>query len=64
MGEIFVWIFVILGTAVLLTMLYDTLKCKHEWEHCNTYIIDPHTGLNVKVTYLLCKKCGKVKVLR
>ena len=64
MGEVFAWAFIGFVAIVFVCILYDSMKCKHEWEHCSSYIYDPKTGLNIKVTYLLCKKCGKVKVLK
>lgn len=50
MDEMFVWVFIAFAAVVFVGMLYDNLKCKHEWEH-HEY-------------YLICKKCGKVKVIK
>ena len=64
MDNIFLYIF--LGCVVVLfsCILYDTMKCKHEWEQ-KTYSAIDYTSLN-KVTKvcLICKKCGKIKVLK
>ena len=59
MGEAFFWLFTICGVALIATMIYDIcLRCKHEWEQ-HTFEKGGAT-----VTYLTCKKCGKVKVLK
>ena len=59
-------IYVFLGCIVVLFgfLLYDNMKCNHEWEQ-KTYSAIDYTSLN-KVTKvcLVCKKCGKVKVLK
>lgn len=58
MDYIFVWVFIAFVALVFVGMLYDNLKCRHEWEQ--------HTFENggAKYYYLTCKKCGKVKVLK
>ena len=58
MGEMFVWIFVGFAAVVFVGMLYDNLRCRHEWEQ-HTFEIGGATKY-----YLTCKKCGKVKVLK
>lgn len=59
MGEAFVWTLLGLGALLIATMIYDMcLRCRHEWEQ-HTFEKGGAT-----VTYLTCKKCGKVKVLK
>lgn len=59
------WYEYVLGTlffgslaALIICILVDTMRCKHEWEE--------HTFQKGGATkyYLICKKCGKVKVLK
>ena len=58
MDYIFVWVFIAFVSLVFVGMLYDNLKCRHEWEQ--------HTFEKggARYYYLTCKKCGKVKVLK
>lgn len=64
MDYIFVWMFIAFVALVFVGMLYDNFKCRHEWEQ-KTYSVIDYTTLN-KITKvcLVCKKCGKVKVLK
>ena len=64
MGVTFAWVFIAFVAIVFVCILYDNMKCKHEWEQ-KTYSAIDYTSLN-KVTKvcLVCKKCGKVKVLK
>jgi hypothetical protein len=58
MGTTFAWVFIGFVALVFVGMLYDNLKCKHEWkEH---YF---EKG-GASIVCLICKKCGKVKVLK
>lgn len=58
-GKILVGI-VVFGfvSIILICMLYDILKCRHEWEQHKF-----EKGGAIKY-YLTCKKCGKVRVLK
>jgi hypothetical protein len=64
MGEMFVWIFVAFAAAVFVCMLYDNLKCNHEWKQVHDTKYD-NIGFRDKYpVVLVCTKCGKVKVLK
>ena len=52
MDYIFVWVFIAFVALVFVGMLYDNLKCRHEWEEV--------VRNSVSVVYR-CKKCGKEK---
>ena len=58
MGEVFAWVFIGFIAIVFVCILYDGMKCRHEWEQ--------HTFEKGGATkyYLICEKCGKVKVLK
>ena len=58
MDYVFVWVFIAFAAIVFVGMLYDNMKCKHEWEQHKF-----EKGGATKY-YLTCKKCGKVKVLK
>lgn len=59
MGDAIIWVFVLGGVALISVMVYDMcFRCSHEWEQ-HTF----EKGGSTK-TYLTCKKCGKVKVLK
>ena len=64
MGEMFVWILIGFAALVFVGMLYDGLRCRHEWEHhCEDVYYPKHNGF-IRTTFLVCKKCGKVKVIK
>lgn len=64
MGEMFVWIFIAFAAIVLVCMLYDNLKCRHEWEQVHDTKYD-NVGFREKYPIVLvCTKCGKVKVIK
>ena len=53
------WVFVIGGVALIAAMVYDTcFRCRHEWEQ---HYFEKGGASRV---CLICKKCGKVKVLK
>ena len=58
MGATFGWVFIGFIAIVFVCILYDSMKCKHEWEQHN--FIDSGATRN----YLVCKKCRKVKYLK
>ena len=58
MGATFGGVFIAFIAIVFVCLLYDNLKCRHEWEQ-HTY----EKG-GAKYYYLTCKKCGKVKRLK
>lgn len=58
MGATFGWVFIGFIAIVFVCILYDSMKCKHEWEE--HYF---EKGGATKY-YLTCKKCGKVKVFK
>lgn len=58
MDYIFAWVFLAIVVIIIGAVLYDNMKCKHEWEQ-QTF----EKG-GAKYYYLTCKKCGKVKVLK
>jgi hypothetical protein len=58
MDEIFVGVLIVLIIIAFPAMLYDNLRCRHEWVR-HTFEADG------KIKYcLVCKQCGKVKVLK
>lgn len=64
MGEIFGWVFIAFIAIVFVCILYDSMKCKHKWEQ-HSYSVMDYTTLNKTTKIcLICKKCGKVKVLK
>lgn len=60
----FVWIFVAFAAAVFVCMLYDNLKCIHEWEQIHDTKYDNMGFRDKYPVVLVCKKCGKVKVIK
>lgn len=64
-GKILVGI-VIFGFVgiILVCMLYDILRCKHEWEQKTYSAIDYTSLTKVTKVCLICKKCGKIKVIK
>lgn len=52
MDNIFLYIFLVCIVVLFGCVLYDTMKCKHEWEEV--------VRNSVTVVYR-CKKCGKEK---
>ena len=58
MDNIFLYVFLGCIVVLFICMIYDNMRCKHEWEQ-NTF----ETG-GAEHYYLTCKKCGKVKVLK
>lgn len=58
MGTTFAWVFIGFVALVFVCILYDNMKCKHEWEQ--------HKFEKGGATYyyITCKKCGKVKYLK
>ena len=60
-----IWV-VVIGVIVLIAaMVYDMcFRCRHEWEERTYSAIDYTTFNKVQVVYLVCKKCGKVKVFK
>lgn len=64
MDYIFVWVFLVIVVLIIGAMLYDNFKCKHEWEQKTYSAIDYTSFSKVTIVYLICKKCGKVKVLK
>lgn len=64
MGEMFVWIFVGLAALLFVGLLYENLKCKHEWEQVHDTKYD-NVGFRDKYPVILvCIKCGKVKKIK
>ena len=63
MGEMFVWAFIGFVALIFVGMLYDNLRCRHEWEWHEAKVYDKKRGI-ANVLVLTCKKCGKVKVLK
>lgn len=64
MTNIFAWGFLTLaGLGILTAFLYDTVRCKHEWEHRDVKVYDKNRGI-ANALVLICKKCGKVKVIK
>lgn len=64
MDYIFVGVFIAFVALVFVGLLYDNLKCKHEWEQKTYSAIDYTSFSKVTIVYLICKKCGKIKVLK
>lgn len=59
MTDAIMWVFAIGGVALIAAMVYDIcFRCKHEWEQ-QTFQKGGATNY-----YLICKKCGKVKILK
>ena len=58
MDYVFAWVFIGFVAIVFVCIIYDSMKCKHEWEQHKF-----EKGGATKY-YLTCKKCGKVKVLK
>ena len=65
MSDAIIWAFIIGGAALVAAMVYDMcFRCHHEWEERTYSAIDYTTFNKVQVVYLVCKKCGKVKVFK
>lgn len=64
MDEMFVWIFIGFTAIVLAFLIYNALRCKHEWEEHGVRVWDKRRKHTVDAYCLICKKCGKVKVLK
>ena len=58
MDYIFVWVFIAFVSLVFIGLLYDNLKCRHEWEQ------HKFEKGGASYYYITCKKCGKVKRLK
>ena len=65
MGESIICTLIIAGLTLIAAMVYDMcFRCRHEWEERTYSAIDYATLNKVQVSYIVCKKCGKVKVLK
>ena len=64
MGAEFGWVFIGFIAIVFTYMICDNLKCKHEWEHHCEDVYYPKHNKFIRTTFLVCKKCGKVKVIK
>lgn len=58
MGATFGWVFIGFIAIVFVCILYDSMKCKHEWEQHKI-----EKG-GAAYYYITCKKCEKVKYLK
>ena len=65
MIDAMVWVIVIGLIVLIAAMVYDMcFRCRHEWEERTYSVIDYATLNKVQVSYIICKKCGKVKVIK
>lgn len=63
-GYLFGGLFVFGMAALLSCMIYDDMRCNHEWEEHGIKVYCEHRHCTVDAYCLICKKCGKVKVIK
>lgn len=64
MGEIFVYIFIGFAAIILAFLIYNAMRCNHEWEEHGVRVYCKHRHCTVDAYCLICTKCGKVKVIK
>jgi hypothetical protein len=45
-------------------IIHNCVKCRHEWEEHGIRVYCKHRQHTVDAYCLICKKCGKVKVIK
>jgi hypothetical protein len=52
------------SAALMICILVDTMRCKHEWKETGVRVYCKRRKHSVDALCLTCKKCGKVKVIK
>jgi hypothetical protein len=50
--------------ALISFAIYDSAKCNHEWEEHSVRVWDKRRNCSADALCLICKKCGKIKVIK